>query len=89
MLKRTSNMKKNDTFNFLDGTWLIHSIVGDKLMIFNNSFKKKRVKFSDNIEVNHIENNKIVKSNDLMNKYIPSLAIKNLSGRNIVDYYEY
>ena len=38
-------------------------------MIFNNSFKKKRVKFSDNIEVNHIENNKIVKSNDLMNKY--------------------
>lgn len=69
MLKRTSNIKKNDTFNFLDGTWLIHSIVGDKLMIFNNSFKKKRVKFSDNIEVNHIENNKIVKSNDLMNKY--------------------
>ena len=58
MLKRMSNIKKNDTFNFLDGTWLIHSIVGDKLMIFNNSFKKKRVKFSDNIEVNHIENNK-------------------------------
>ena len=26
---------------------------------------------------------------DLMNKYIPSLAIKNLSGRNTVSYYEY
>ena len=26
---------------------------------------------------------------DLMNKYIPSLAIKNLSGRNSVDFFEY
>jgi len=27
--------------------------------------------------------------NDLMNKYIPSLAIKSLSSRNNIDYYEY
>ncbi len=72
MLKRTSIIKEHKEHkepNFLDGSWLISYVVNDKIVIFRTPDNKKRVKFSDNIEVNKLENNKIVKSSDQMNKY--------------------
>ena len=72
MLKRTSIIKEHKEHkepNFLDGSWLISYVVNYKIVIFRTPDNKKRVKFSDNIEVNKLENNKIVKSSDQMNKY--------------------
>lgn len=69
MLKRTSIIIKDKNINFLDGSWLISNIVNDKLIIFKTINNKKRVKFSDSIEVNKLENNKIVKSCEKMDKY--------------------
>ena len=69
MLKKNLPIiKKNSNSGILDGSWLIQRIENDQLFIFRNKPVKK-VKFSENIEVNTIKDNKIVKSNDLMNKY--------------------
>ena len=69
MLKKNLPIiKKNSNSGILDGSWLIQRIENDLLFIFRNKPVKK-VKFSENIEVNTIKDNRIVKSNDLMNKY--------------------
>lgn len=60
---------KTEKVNILDGTWLIHKIYDNKFIIFRNTQLKRRVQFSKNIEVNHIKDNKIIKSVDNMNNY--------------------
>ena len=60
---------KNKKINILDGTWLIHKIYDNKLIIFRNTQLKRRVQFSKNIEVNRIKDNKIIKSVGNMNNY--------------------
>tara|TARA_Y100000385_G_C13085368_1_gene636135 strand:+ start:1381 stop:1914 length:534 start_codon:yes stop_codon:yes gene_type:complete len=60
---------KKQQINILDGTWLIHKIYDNKLIIFRNTLLKRRVQFSKNIEVNRIKDNKIIKSVGNMNNY--------------------
>ena len=60
---------KKNKINILDGTWLIHKIVHNELIIYRNTTLARRVKFSKNIEVNCIKNNKITKSIGNMNNY--------------------
>ncbi len=67
--KSKSIIKKSASSNLLDGTWYIIKIVKDVFFIDRYQNYGKTVSFSKNIEVNHIENDKIVKSLEKMDKY--------------------
>lgn len=72
MIKESFNRNstiKNQRLNILDGTWLVDKIYNNKLIIYRNVQLKRRVKFSKNIEVNRVKDNKIVKSVCNMNNY--------------------
>ena len=62
-------IKKSISYNLLDGTWHIIKIVKDVFFLDRYGNYGKTVSFSENIEVNQIKDNKIVKSLEKMDKY--------------------
>tara|TARA_B100000902_G_scaffold390656_1_gene439975 strand:- start:607 stop:1143 length:537 start_codon:yes stop_codon:yes gene_type:complete len=67
--KRKPIIKISNHINILDGTWNILKTENNLMYIYKYQSYSKRVRFSENIEINRIENNKIVKSTDKMIYY--------------------